>query len=54
MVKLLAGVTFDLIDANDQRIKKDLKTDKNGQLTVDQLKPGTYQFAYRNSKHRRL
>ncbi|MFE0569796.1 SpaA isopeptide-forming pilin-related protein [Bacillus altitudinis] len=42
--QLLAGVTFDLIDAHDQRVKKDLKTDKNGQLTVDQLKPGTYQF----------
>ncbi|QKJ39378.1 LPXTG cell wall anchor domain-containing protein [Bacillus altitudinis] len=42
--QLLAGVTFDLIDAHGQRVKKDLKTDKNGQLTVDQLKPGTYQF----------
>ncbi|QAR53403.1 adhesin [Bacillus aerophilus] len=42
--QLLAGVTFDLIDAHDQRVKKDLKTDKNGQLTIDQLKPGTYQF----------
>ncbi|WWL79685.1 SpaA isopeptide-forming pilin-related protein [Bacillus altitudinis] len=42
--QLLAGVTFDLIDVHDQRVKKDLKTDKNGQLTVDQLKPGTYQF----------
>ncbi|CAM5263359.1 adhesin [Bacillus safensis FO-36b] [Bacillus safensis subsp. safensis] len=31
-------------DEHDQRIKKDLKTDKNGQLTVDQLKPGTYHF----------
>lgn len=42
--QLLHGVTFDLLDEHDQRIKKDLKTDKNGQLTVDQLKPGTYQF----------
>ncbi|KQL41612.1 LPXTG cell wall anchor domain-containing protein [Bacillus altitudinis] len=42
--QLLAGVTFDLMDEHDQRIQKDLKTDKNGQLTVDQLKPGTYRF----------
>ncbi|WP_342496025.1 SpaA isopeptide-forming pilin-related protein [Bacillus sp. FSL K6-0994] len=42
--QLLNGVTFDLLDEHDQRIKKDLKTDKNGQLTVDQLKPGTYRF----------
>ncbi|KPN12685.1 adhesin [Bacillus australimaris] len=42
--QLLAGVTFDLMDEHDQRIQKDLKTNKNGQLTVDQLKPGTYRF----------
>lgn len=42
--QLLNGVTFDLLDEHDQRIKKGLKTDKNGQLTVDQLKPGTYRF----------
>lgn len=42
--QLLTGVTFDLIDEHDKRIKKGLKTDQNGQLTVDQLKPGTYRF----------
>lgn len=42
--KRLAGVTFDLFDGHDKRIKKGLKTDRNGQVTVDALKPGTYHF----------
>ncbi|MGE6631753.1 SpaA isopeptide-forming pilin-related protein [Bacillus sp. NPDC077027] len=47
--KPLAGVTFDLITDKDKQLKKGLKTDRNGQLTVDHLKPGHYQFVETSS-----
>ncbi|KRL97819.1 hypothetical protein FD50_GL001191 [Liquorilactobacillus satsumensis DSM 16230 = JCM 12392] len=42
--KVLARATFDLYNSNDKLIKEGLTTDKNGQIKVDNLKPGNYYF----------
>ena len=42
--KVLAGATFDLYKADGTKITSDLTTDSNGQIKVDDLKPGNYYF----------
>ncbi|WP_167629244.1 SpaA isopeptide-forming pilin-related protein [Listeria valentina] len=42
--KTLAGVEFSLQDATGQDLQKGLITDANGQITVQDLEPGDYQF----------
>ncbi|MFA8439024.1 SpaA isopeptide-forming pilin-related protein [Pueribacillus sp. YX66] len=41
---LLEGVTFELQDEDGNTLQEGLTTDENGLLTVDNLKPGQYQF----------
>lgn len=38
----LAGVEFELLDENQEAIYSSLKTDENGQISIDNLLPGTY------------
>lgn len=45
----LKGVTFDLYDNDDNKIKSDLVTDQNGFITVTGLEFGTYYFKETNS-----
>ncbi|WP_125772430.1 LPXTG cell wall anchor domain-containing protein [Companilactobacillus furfuricola] len=40
----LAGATFELLDASGNVIEKDLTTDTNGQIVVNNLTPGDYNF----------
>ena len=40
----LAGATFELLDASGNVIQKDLTTDTNGQIVVNNLTPGDYNF----------
>ncbi|MCC2248763.1 Ig-like domain-containing protein [Virgibacillus sp. AGTR] len=42
--KLLPNAEFKLQDANGKTLKQGLLTDAQGQITVDNLKPGSYQF----------
>ena len=43
--KPLAGAVFDLFDANDKKVNTDgLTTEKDGTITVKNLKPGSYYF----------
>ncbi|MFB1052033.1 SpaA isopeptide-forming pilin-related protein [Paraliobacillus sp. JSM ZJ581] len=42
--KSLSGVTFELQDQEGNTILENLKTDKDGKLKVNDLKPGKYQF----------
>ncbi|WP_077307240.1 SpaA isopeptide-forming pilin-related protein [Terribacillus halophilus] len=41
---LLEGAAFKLVNAQGDTVKEALTTDRNGRITVDGLKPGTYQF----------
>ncbi|EOA5806108.1 SpaA isopeptide-forming pilin-related protein [Enterococcus faecalis] len=40
----LAGAVFELRDSNGNIILEDLKTDNNGKLAINDLKPGTYEL----------
>ncbi|TGV29870.1 hypothetical protein EN829_038850, partial [Mesorhizobium sp. M00.F.Ca.ET.186.01.1.1] len=40
----LAGVTFDLLDADDKVVQSGLATNAEGKITVPNLKAGSYQF----------
>ncbi|MFD2728656.1 SpaA isopeptide-forming pilin-related protein [Enterococcus camelliae] len=42
--KPLPGATFDLYNAENEKIKSALTTDDNGTITVKNLKPGSYYF----------
>ncbi|MFT9097715.1 SpaA isopeptide-forming pilin-related protein, partial [Liquorilactobacillus sp.] len=42
--KVLAGATFDLYKADGTKVASGLTTDSKGQLTYDNLKPGSYYF----------
>ncbi|MCM6882167.1 SpaA isopeptide-forming pilin-related protein, partial [Enterococcus italicus] len=42
--KPLPGATFDLYNAENEKIKSSLTTDDNGTITVKNLKPGSYYF----------
>ena len=42
--KVLSGAIFDLMNASGEVIQSDLVTDKNGEISVDQLEPGEYAF----------
>ncbi|MCP9358651.1 hypothetical protein KBX49_11970, partial [Liquorilactobacillus satsumensis] len=42
--KVLSGAVFSLYDSNDKLIKTGLTTGKDGQVKVDNLKPGNYYF----------
>lgn len=42
--KKLQGVRFEITDQNDKVVRKDLTTDEDGKLLVDNLKPGKYQL----------
>ncbi|WP_268872516.1 prealbumin-like fold domain-containing protein, partial [Liquorilactobacillus mali] len=42
--KALAGATFDLYKADGTKIASGLTTDTEGQIKVDNLKPGNYYF----------
>ncbi|GGA20614.1 SpaA isopeptide-forming pilin-related protein [Psychrobacillus lasiicapitis] len=42
--KTLEGAIFTLQDTNGNKLKEGLTTDENGKLTVNNLKPGKYQF----------
>ena len=47
--KALEGVTFSLLDENKKEIKKDLKTNKEGKITISNLLPGKYYLVETNS-----
>ncbi|WP_410050854.1 SpaA isopeptide-forming pilin-related protein [Bacillus sp. (in: firmicutes)] len=40
----LANAVFDLLDADGQLVEKGLKTNNEGKIVVENLRPGTYQF----------
>ncbi len=40
----LANAVFDLLDADGQLVEKGLKTNDEGKIIVENLRPGTYQF----------
>ncbi|UOB78955.1 Ig-like domain-containing protein [Bacillus sp. ZJS3] len=40
----LSGAVFNLLDQNGKVIKTDLKTNNEGKIVVENLRPGTYQF----------
>ncbi|MGI8303027.1 SpaA isopeptide-forming pilin-related protein [Bacillus paranthracis] len=40
----LANALFDLLDADGQLVEKGLKTNNEGKIVVENLRPGTYQF----------
>ncbi|SFG85159.1 SpaA isopeptide-forming pilin-related protein [Sporolactobacillus nakayamae] len=40
----LEGAEFKIIDADGKTIQENLKSDKNGNVTAENLKPGKYQF----------
>ncbi|QXE01095.1 SpaA isopeptide-forming pilin-related protein [Terribacillus sp. DMT04] len=40
----LAGAVFQLVNAKGDAVKEQLVTDENGEIAVEDLKPGTYQF----------
>uniref|UniRef100_UPI0036F29537 SpaA isopeptide-forming pilin-related protein n=1 Tax=Bacillus mobilis TaxID=2026190 RepID=UPI0036F29537 len=42
--KPLKGAVFKLVDANNNEVHTNLTTDKEGKLTVSNLRPGTYRF----------
>ncbi|SDC05994.1 LPXTG-motif cell wall anchor domain-containing protein [Terribacillus halophilus] len=42
--KVLEGAVFDVFDQTGNPVKEGLITDKNGHITIDDLKPGDYQF----------
>ncbi|MFC0299701.1 SpaA isopeptide-forming pilin-related protein [Virgibacillus soli] len=42
--EVLEGAEFKLVDADEQVIHENLKTDENGKIIVGNLKPGTYYF----------
>ncbi len=42
--KALAGAVFELQNEGGETVKKDLTTDKEGKIVVENLKPGNYQF----------
>ncbi len=40
----LANAVFDLLDADGEIVEKGLKTNNEGKIVVENLRPGTYQF----------
>ncbi|HDW8007099.1 TPA: LPXTG cell wall anchor domain-containing protein [Bacillus cereus] len=40
----LANAVFNLLDADGELVKEDLKTNDEGKIVVENLRPGTYQF----------
>ncbi|MEB9504303.1 SpaA isopeptide-forming pilin-related protein [Bacillus anthracis] len=40
----LANAVFNLLDADGELVKEDLKTNNEGKIVVENLRPGTYQF----------
>ncbi|SCB02335.1 LPXTG-domain-containing protein cell wall anchor domain [Bacillus mycoides] len=41
---VLKGAVFKIVDMNGKDIRSDLTTDKNGKISVSDLRPGDYQF----------
>lgn len=42
--KVLRGAVYNLLDADQHIVQENIPTDANGQITVDDLAPGTYYF----------